>query len=71
VQKTTHFYTHFLTGCNPPFLRLNSHITGRKSYANVRYWMAKLMGAGGVARSVGKEHLFWGKDREILRRWPT
>jgi len=33
--------------------------------------MAKLMGAGGVARSVGKEHLFWGKDREILRRWTT
>ena len=25
-----------------------------------RFWVAKLKGAGGVARSRGKEGLFWG-----------
>jgi len=35
-------------------------------YANGRYWEAKVRGAGGVARSKGKEHLFWGSDSGIL-----
>jgi hypothetical protein len=43
----------------------------QKITANSTYWKAKLKGAGGVARSRGKEHLFWGKNREILRRTPT
>ena len=30
----------------------------QKITANSTYWMAKLKGAGGVARSKGKEHLF-------------
>jgi len=40
----------------------------QKITANRTYWEAKLQGAGGVARSRRKEHLFWGKDRKILRR---
>ena len=40
----------------------------QKITANSTYWEAKLNGAGGVARSTGKEHLFWGKDRKILCR---
>jgi hypothetical protein len=46
-----------------------------KMYANVRYWEAKPKGAGGVARSTGKEGLLWGvrgdsgAADEGLKRW--
>ena len=40
------------------FSRKNTHLMGRKITANSTYWEAKLKGAGGVARSKGKEHLF-------------
>ena len=33
----------------------------QKITANSTYWKAKLKGAGGVARSKPKEHLFWVK----------
>jgi len=39
----------------------------QKIIANSTYWEAKLKGAGGVARSRGKEHLFYGKDWETFR----
>jgi hypothetical protein len=57
-QKTLDSGTRFLTGFNPPFPSQNSHFIGRKMYVNGRLWMAKLKGAGGVARSRRKEHLF-------------
>ena len=35
-------------------------------YANGHYWEAKVRGAGGVARSKGKEHLFLGSETWIF-----
>jgi hypothetical protein len=40
----------------------------QKITANSTYWEAKLKGSCGIARSRRKEHLFWGKDQNILRR---
>ncbi len=34
----------------------------QKITANSTYWVAKLNGSGGIARSTGKEHLFWGNS---------
>jgi len=54
------FYTPLKTTFVVPFLPQNTPDNRSKTYANVRYWDVKLMGATGVARSKGKEGLFWG-----------
>jgi hypothetical protein len=53
-QKTPNSGTRFLTGFNPPFHGQNSHFTGRKMYANRRYWMAKPGRGRGGSRVRGK-----------------
>jgi hypothetical protein len=66
VAKSDEFRHTFFNTPNLPFSDQNLNFTGRKMYANGRYWEAKVRGAGGVARSKGKEHLFWGSDSGIL-----
>ena len=66
LQKVTNSGTRFLNTPNLPFSDQNLNFTGRKIYANGCYWEAKVRGAGGVARSKGKEHLFRGVDSGIL-----
>ena len=60
-QKTPNSGTCFLTGRNPGFPGQNTHLKGRKMYANGSNWMAKPGRGRGVAGSKGKEHPFCGK----------
>jgi hypothetical protein len=66
LQKMTSSGTRYLNAPNLPFSDQNLNSAGRKMYVNGRYWETKVRGAGGVARSKGKEHLFWGLDSGIL-----
>ena len=60
VAKSDEFRHTFFNTPNLPFSDQNLNFTGRKIYANGCYWEANVRGAGGVARSKGKEHFVLG-----------